>query len=109
VVANGASGSVSISTPGGAATSPGFIYATLNEWVVKPNPAKDIVIVKHPASAKDTYLKLIDITGRTVKVITIPKNLTQSSFSVNGMATGIYKLIWEDDSRQLRKTLIITH
>jgi hypothetical protein len=107
-VSNGASGNVRVNTPGGTSALAGFIYTDLNELVINPNPAKDIIIVKHPAAAKAAYLKLIDNTGKKVRLIVVAQNSTQTSFSVKGLATGIYRLIWQGDFKQLKKTLMIT-
>lgn len=118
VVANGASGSISVTAPGGTAIIIGFVYNNQfsgggsnnsGELIINPNPAKDIVTVKHPAAVNGAFLKLIDIAGRKVKVITIDPNVTQTSLSVKGLANGIYKLIWKDDAVLLRRTLMIAH
>lgn len=119
VVGNGASGSVSVTTAGGTGTTTGFTYTIVTavgdpnsnnskELLISPNPASDIILVKHPASIKNSYLKLIDINGRTVKLVTVGRNLNQTSLSVKGVAVGIYKLIWTDEKRTYRRTLMIT-
>jgi hypothetical protein len=118
VVANGSSGSVSVTTPGGTAILIGFVYNNQfsgggsnnsGELIINPNPAKDIITIKHPAAVNGAFIKLIDITGRKVKVITIGPNITQTTLSVKGLANGIYKLIWKDDAVLLRRTLMIAH
>jgi hypothetical protein len=119
VVGVGASGSVSVTTPGGTATSAGlFTYTVVTavgdpnrnnskELLVSPNPASDEIMIKHPASTGNAYLKLIDMDGRTVKLVTVGRNVIQTSMSVKGIASGIYKLIWTDEKRTYRRTLMI--
>ena len=120
VVGAGASGSISVVTPGGTASLAGFTYNVVtavggvnsnnsSELIISPNPANDQVMIKHPASLKNAYLKLIDINGRTIKQVTIGRNITQTSFSVKGIANGVYKLIWSDDKKRYRRTIMITH
>lgn len=114
----GASGSVSVTTPGGTVSLPGFTFDVVTsvggannnsiELLVSPNPARNNIVVKHPAALKTSHLKLIDIDGRTVKLLVIARSTTQTSFSVKGLGSGIYKLIWTDDKRMLTRTLLIT-
>jgi hypothetical protein len=76
--------------------------------VINPNPVRVTAIVKHPVSPKGAYLRLFDFTGKSVKVIVVGQNITQTSFSVKGLASGIYELVWKDDTRELRRTLMIS-
>ncbi len=119
VVGTGTTGNVSVTTPGGTASRSGFTYTVVtavggvnnnnsSELHISPNPANDMVVIKHPASLKNAYLKLIDINGRTTRLVAIGRNVTQTSFSVKGIATGIYKLIWTNDKKNYRRTLMIT-
>jgi FG-GAP-like repeat/IPT/TIG domain/Secretion system C-terminal sorting domain len=118
VIGAGATGNVNITTPGGTASIPGFIYTVVTsvrnvnsnsvELKVSPNPANDMVSVTHPASVKTTYLKLIDINGRLIKLLIPARNSAQTLFSVKGVATGLYKLIWTDGKKYYRRTVIIT-
>jgi FG-GAP-like repeat/IPT/TIG domain/Secretion system C-terminal sorting domain len=118
VVGTGATGSVSVTTTGGTASLAGFTYTVVTaigdpnrnnskELLVSPNPASDIILIKHPASTKNSYLKLIDTEGRTIKLVSVGRNLTQTSLSVKGIASGIYKLIWTDDKLTFRRTVMI--
>jgi hypothetical protein len=119
VVGTGASGSVSVTTPGGTASLAGFTYTVVTavgdpnrnnskELLVSPNPASDEILIKHPPSTRNSYLKLIDIAGRTVKLVTVGRNVNHTTISVKGMASGIYKLIWTDNKLTYRRTVMIT-
>ena len=110
VIANGASGNITIITPGGTGTMAGFVYTVLKsgEITAVPNPANDMVVVTHPLSASPSYLKLIDINGRIAKLITIAPGNTTTSFSVKGMPAGIYQLVWTDGNETITKTLMIS-
>ncbi len=117
VVANGASGNVTVTTTVGAASLPGFTYTVVTavnnintnskELTVNPNPANDRITIKHPPSAKYVQLAIIDQSGRTVKTIVAEKNQHQTSVSVKELAAGIYQLVWKDGIRQLNKSFII--
>ena len=118
VIGAGATGNVNITTPGGTASIPGFTYNVVTsvgnvnsnsvELQVSPNPANDMVSVTHPASVKTTYLKLIDINGRLIKLLIPARNSAQTLFSVKGVAAGLYKIIWTDGKKYYRRTVIIT-
>ena len=118
-VGAGASGSVSVTTAGGTASLAGFTHTIVTavgdspgndskELLISPNPASNVISIKHPASIRNSYLKLIDINGRTIKLINIGRNVIQSTMSVKGIASGIYKLIWTDERQTYRRTLMIT-
>lgn len=119
VVAGGASGNVSVTTPIGTANSAGFTYNIVTaiggpnggsspELTVSPNPGVDVVYITHPSSTKTTYLQIIDVNGRTVRTIRIARNQTQTSMSVKGFASGIYQLIWSDGKKKYRRTLMVS-
>lgn len=118
VVGLGASGTVAVTTPLGKGTRDGFIYdpltaivepgnANSKELTVKPNPANDVVIIKHPASAKAATLRFVDITGRTVKVIVPAQGATETITSVTGLQAGIYTLVWSDGNRTLSRMIAV--
>lgn len=119
VVGAGASGLVSVTTPGGTASLAGFTYNIITavggvnannspELTVSPNPGHDIIFIRYPSSVKNSNLKLIAIDGKAVRAITVARNSTQSSLIIRGLATGIYKLIWTDGKRTLRRTVMIS-
>ena len=117
VVGSGVSGNVSVTTPGGTATLPGFIFNTVTgisspsvnsfELRIYPNPVIDMATIIHPSSNKNTQIRLIDITGKIVKVILPMRNTAQSQVDLKILPAGIYNLIWSDGSRILSRTLMI--
>ena len=117
VVGSGVSGNVSVTTPGGTATLPGFIFNTVTgisspsvnsfELRIYPNPVIDMATIIHPSSNKNTQIRLIDITGKIVKVIVPMRNTAQSQVDLKILPAGIYNLIWSDGSRILSRTLMI--
>jgi IPT/TIG domain/Secretion system C-terminal sorting domain len=118
VVGSGASGSVNVTTPGGTATLAGFTYTIVTstggpsggnskDLVIYPNPAHDILVVRHPAAAKEAEMKWIDITGRTVKRLPVARSTTETTVNIAELARGIYKLLWTDGKKQLRQTIVV--
>ncbi|HLP38352.1 FG-GAP-like repeat-containing protein [Lacibacter sp.] len=118
VLANGATGDVSVTTPGGTATLGGFTYGivtnvnnvgnnTAKELTVNPNPATDVIMIKHPLSTRNAQLQIIDMHGRVVKTIVAQRNQKQASVSVKELAAGIYQVLWINGSRQLNKPFMI--
>jgi hypothetical protein len=118
IVGVGASGVVMVTTPLGRGTRDGFIYDRLTAIVdpgnansaaltVQPNPAHDVLIIKHPASVKRARLRFIDITGRTVKMIVPAQDATQTVTSVNGLSAGIYIIVWSEGFRTLSRVMAV--
>ncbi|HET6766416.1 MAG TPA: IPT/TIG domain-containing protein, partial [Chitinophagaceae bacterium] len=117
VVGAGASGNVSVTTPGGTAISSGFTFNTVTgingpfnnntiELRVFPNPITDIAFIKHPSSNKIAQIKVVDIAGRTVKVFITVTNTTQSQVNLKILPAGIYNLVWSDGTRILSRTFM---
>jgi hypothetical protein len=117
IVGTGASGNISVTTPGGTASIAGFTFNTVTginvpsnntiELRIFPNPVIDIAIIKHPPSNKNAQIKLVDISGRTVKVFIPVRNATQSQLDLNILPGGIYNLVWSDGTRILSRTFMI--
>jgi hypothetical protein len=109
---------VSVTTPGGTATATGFTYNAVtgiggpgsinsNELIVNPNPAKDFLIIKHPATNKNAELSFYDILGRKVKTILPVRNSRQTDVILNYMTPGIYTIVWSDGTRILSRIIVI--
>ena len=118
IVAGGASGNVSVTTPGGTATAPGFTFNSVTgiggpgsinskELIVNPNPAKDFLIIKHPSSNKNSALSFYDILGRKVKTIFPARNSRQTDVLLNYMTPGVYTIVWSDGTRVLSRIIAI--
>ncbi|HEU5168452.1 MAG TPA: IPT/TIG domain-containing protein [Chitinophagaceae bacterium] len=118
VIGSGASGNVSVTTPGGTATASGFTFNSVTgiggpgsinskELVVNPNPAKDFLIIKHPASNKNAELNFYDILGRKVKTILPVRNSRQTDVILNYMTPAIYTIVWNDGTRVLSRIIVI--
>ncbi|MBL7740265.1 MAG: IPT/TIG domain-containing protein [Chitinophagaceae bacterium] len=118
VVGAGASGSVSVTTPGGTASLAWFTYDfptsvgdPLNnnskDLVAYPNPADDVLLIKHPANIRNTKIRILDITGREIKQIVPVRNSGQTQTGIKEFAAGIYQIIWSDGIKTLTRTLMI--
>jgi hypothetical protein len=118
IVGVGASGVVTVTTPLGSGTRNGFIYDPLTaivdpgnvnskELTVQPNPAHDVLLIKHPATVKAAMLRFVDITGRTVKMVVPAQNATQTATSVHGLLAGIYTIVWIEGKRTLSRVIAV--
>jgi hypothetical protein len=114
----GATGNISVTTPGGTATRAGFTYNAVTgiggpgsvnskELIVNPNPAKDFLIIKHPATNKNAELNFYDMLGRKVKTILPVRNSRQTDVILNYMTPGIYTIVWSDGIRVLSRIIVI--
>ncbi|HEU5168783.1 MAG TPA: T9SS type A sorting domain-containing protein, partial [Chitinophagaceae bacterium] len=117
VVGTGASGNITITTPGGTVSIAGFTFNTVTgingpsnnnsiELRIFPNPTIDIAIIKHPSSNKNAQIRVVDIAGRTVKVLMPVRNTTQSQFDLKILPSGLYNLVWSDGIKILSRAFM---
>ncbi|MEO6000377.1 MAG: T9SS type A sorting domain-containing protein [Chitinophagaceae bacterium] len=75
---------------------------------VFPNPAHGSVVIATPAVSMPSELRLIEMTGRVVKVFTIGKNSVQkTTINLLNFKPGTYKMIWTNGIRSSVQTFII--
>jgi len=74
---------------------------------VYPNPANKSVLVNFPQTTASTILKMIDMTGRVVKTVSIPKATMQLRLNLNGLPAGIYKLISDSGTNTINCSLVV--
>lgn len=119
-VGNGASGKISVTTPGGSISIEGFVYNTITpvnelnritdgKLIIYPNPAKNIVIIKHSASLKASVIKVIDFNGRIILQKDVQRNSTETQLSVDNIPAGSYHVLWVTDRGSLANNLLILH
>lgn len=74
---------------------------------LKPNPAKDFVVVKHPAKNGVTQIRVVDMFGKTLQTVTVTAHSTQTRIVLNGWPKGSYTLVWDRGSEKASQVLII--
>jgi hypothetical protein len=118
IVGTGATGGVSVTTPGGTITAAGFTYNAVTgiggpgsinskELIVNPNPAEDFLIIKHPSSNKNAELNFFDVLGRKIKTILPARNSNKTDVTFDYITPGIYTIIWSDGNRVLSRIVVI--
>jgi hypothetical protein len=117
VVGSGASGSLSVTTPAGTAMLDGFTYSEITaidpdnarekDFMVSPNPTRDILVIRHPATAAQARLLVIDMLGREVKTIMPAQQATQTETSMIDLVPGIYTIIWSEGIRKLSRVFVV--
>jgi len=65
-----------------------------------PNPAHHSVTVEHPIQTKKAKAKLVDMSGRIIKLIEIPAYSAKTILSLEGIEAGVYMLIWNGELNQ---------
>jgi uncharacterized repeat protein (TIGR01451 family) len=65
-----------------------------------PNPAHNSVTLEHPISIKNVKVKLMDISGRMIRIIEIPAYSAKTTLSLEGIDAGVYMLIWNGELNQ---------
>lgn len=118
VVGPGASGDVYVITPGGSASLTGFTYSKVtaivdpgnvnsDELTVKPNPARDILIIKHPSAIKKARIRFVNVVGREVKAIEPAPGITETVTSVRKLPAGVYYIIFSEGTRVLSRIIVV--
>jgi hypothetical protein len=106
-VGTGASGDVSVTTYGGSASLPGFVFnfptglpginGNSNVLIIYPNPSKNFIMVDHPAIPKTSSIRIIDMYGRLVKEFIVQPNEGKSQLNIQTLCFGVYKIVWSDE------------
>lgn len=120
IVGTGATGNITIITPGGTVSQTGFTFQTVTsigapgtggsaELTVLPNPGSHKVVVRHPSSVKNSTLKIVDVGGKIIQTFLIPRNTSHTVLDVSAIASGAYTLIWISDKGLFWRNLLISH
>ena len=118
VLGNGASGDITVATPGGTASMSGFIFNTVTgifdpgnvnsiELTVRPNPTRSWLMINHPSTNKNATLRFIDIMGRQVKILHPSRFSHTTNTNVNDLAPGVYTIIWNDGIQFLNRVVVV--
>ena len=90
------SSSISVSVPSLALT-----------FKVYPNPATQYIIISHSKAEVSSQLQLTDMSGKIIKTLVVAKDDVQNRMATNGLAKGLYQVIWRNGSvSQTSKILI---
>jgi len=127
-VRTGATGYVSVLTPYGLTTKPGFTYisdTTINDTLfvnartanadgviqksfkLYPNPASKYVTWQQPLTNHKTRLQLVDMFGRIVRQVEVGSSTPQTTIQLHGLIAGVYKLVYIDGKNKVTSTLLI--
>lgn len=109
ILGTGASGDVVVSTPYGEATYPGFTFTEpAKEIDVYPNPVQNgIVVIKHPASEKTSYISFRNQNGMLVLKRDVAAGESITTISGLNLMSGIYQVIWTDNSKKMVQRIVI--
>lgn len=61
-----------------------------------PNPAKDYVWMKHPASTQAAQVQVVNTMGTVLKIIRTDPGVSQTQVNLNGIPGGYYRIVWTD-------------
>ncbi len=67
---------------------------------IYPNPAISSVNIKHPQSAGNATLQVVDLNGRLLKTFTLQQGISQTSIDVADLTGGAYLVIYQDEKVQ---------
>lgn len=85
--------------------SSGNIELNKHDFFVYPNPATDIVFIKHPGTRSGDVISVQSITGECVKSFFPDGEMT--SFSVSDLSSGIYIISYTNSEFSLRRKIFI--
>lgn len=72
-----------------------------------PNPASTFAVVNHPFNTQPAQLRLIDISGRVIKISKTPGNSAQSVIDLQRLPAGLYQIVWQDGKRTMSGTIVV--
>jgi len=107
-VGKGASGDVSVTTPGGTASLGRFVqYTTPTTLSVYPNPGRNNVWVSSPLSAHTTLITIVDMKGNILKHTYVSAGTRLTRLNIKELVPGSYQIIWRDREDVLIKFLLV--
>lgn len=118
VIGNGASGVVTVITPGGTATLAGFTFSPVTaiggpgsvnspELTVSPNPVSSVINIKHPASSVfRASIEIYDALGRQVSEAMPARGSTMTLFNTDHLSSGVYIIKWRAGTRTLTRLFL---
>ena len=72
----------------------GLEESTLNNLLVYPNPANEMVMVDLTnIQEKVTEIQLVDLTGRVIQTEKVQENIKVYSMNISGLAKGTYTVV----------------
>jgi hypothetical protein len=109
IVGSGASGEVSISTPYGIATFPGFIFADPAKNIdVYPNPVQNgTIAIRHPVSIKTSYIIITDLNGMQLLKLDVAAGETVTTITGLDLEAGMYQVMWTDKNKKLVQRIVV--
>jgi len=72
-----------------------------------PNPASGFVYVELPSSRVPALLSLVNIQGQTIERIKVGLHATQMRVPLQGLASGIYTLVWSDGLNRQTHAIVV--
>ncbi|HWB90475.1 MAG TPA: T9SS type A sorting domain-containing protein, partial [Puia sp.] len=60
-----------------------------------------------PSSRVPALLSLVDMQGRTIAQFKVGENTTQIRVELQGVAPGVYTLVWSDGSNRQTQALVV--
>lgn len=80
--------------------------STFQNVHVYPNPAKDKILIEHPKTDGNTWVRVMNIAGVTVSRQQLPAGISVTQFDVSSFAAGTYLLVIEgsNDKQSVRFT-----
>jgi len=79
------------------------------EWLVFPNPAKDILQIRPPVNHEDCLVVLYDLTGRVVTSMKMIAGENSLGIDVTALPSGVYALQLESASNRFRLPIVVQH
>jgi hypothetical protein len=73
-----------------------------------PNPAHGLVTIQYPKVTGNTaQIQLHDLSGRVLRTIKVAPGSAQITLSLDGLAAGIYQVLWSDGSHKVSSPLLV--
>jgi hypothetical protein len=108
VVGNGGSGEVTVTTPNGTTTIPGFTFLSntgiqsvnpLDQFIIYPNPANDKMTIKSTnQKLNGSNIIIYDLIGRKVLEENVINPTSEFTLSLNELKPGTYFLFIQNEA-----------
>jgi FG-GAP-like repeat/IPT/TIG domain len=97
-------------TSGNVFYSPVLAFSFVNKHILLyPNPATSYVMVVHPTSVYESVIRVLDQTGKTMRMVYVDPLVPETRLDISGIIPGTYTVSWTDGLTYIASQLYIQH
>jgi hypothetical protein len=73
---------------------------------LSPNPVRSTLLIQHPKVGTEAHIEIVNNGGQLIKDIRIPASAVLTSIDMNGLATGLYHVVFKNGTDVFSKMVL---